>query len=98
MAYAVSRDEIVEQINSVLDGGWTPCEMRQGKDITIARGWRLMITGIIEEYRRQGWNAVRMMQLSSEPGRGRRDYIIFSNPLWQSDPARARGTALPAAK
>lgn len=98
MAYAVSRDEIIEQINGALDGGWTAHEMYQGKDVTVARGWRLMITGIIEEYRMQGWIAVRMMQLSSEPGRGRRDYILFQNPLWQSNPGRARGTALPASK
>jgi len=92
MGYAASRDEIVGSINGVLDGEWTVHETRHGKDISIVSSWRLMIVDILEEYRQQGWDVVRKVQLSSD--RARRDYINFQNPLWMSNPARARGTAV----
>jgi len=87
--YIASREEIIKLINSNLNGPWTEQEVAVGKDMTVMQSWRHSIRGILGEYREMGWCVDRKMQISSNAAR--RDFIRFSNPLWESDPTRARG-------
>jgi len=81
------RKEIVQEINRYLEMNWADDEVLAGKTIDVHPMWRTHLSYLLPKYKDAGWVIKRNVEISSAHPHSRREYLSFTNPLW-NPPAR----------
>jgi len=58
-------DEAIQEVNSVLDGGWTNDQMKNGKIVPCHPGWVSVAGTLLEQYRKAGWNVKMNVEITN---------------------------------
>ena len=70
-------DEAIMEVNSILDSGWSPEQLKNGKSIPCDPDWVPVAGTVLAQYRKAGWNVKMNVEITNF---GREFVLLFTYP------------------